>query len=80
MYFMFTQQTIAVSFIKRIDEPMKKMNETKRALACVCVYVWLSACVWVCIVLLPLRRVQLGLPDLCYNSNKFKLVHACYIG
>lgn len=46
MYFLFTQQTIAVSFIKGIDEPMKKMNETKRALArvCVCVRETLPVC------------------------------------
>lgn len=40
MYFLFTQQTIAVSFIKRIDKPTKNMNETKRAFdACVCEFV-----------------------------------------
>lgn len=40
MYFLFTQQTIAVSFIKRIDEPMKNMNETKTIRrVCVCVFV-----------------------------------------
>lgn len=82
MYFLFTQQTIAVSFIKRIDKPTKNMNETKRAFdACVCVFVRDSLPVCVCVLFLfPLRRVQLGLPDLCDNSNKFTLVHACNIG
>lgn len=59
MYFMFTQQTIAVSFIKRIDEPMKKMNETKRALARVCVRVTLCLCVSVyCFVAIAQSAVR----------------------
>lgn len=59
MYFLFTQQTIAVSFIKRIDEPMKNMNETKRPFdvcVCVCLCVTLCLCVSVCIVFVAVAQ------------------------